>query len=101
MAPSRLETDMEEHKAERLKNLALENGWKADLIVNTARYEQTGDPHTVEWNIYAIRDKESIHALYQGNRFMLSTYSYGGRKNYPARSGAVARLLQGKPDPES
>lgn len=88
-----------EHKSERIKQIAVSEGWKAEVIPNLARYEKTGDPGKIEWNVYAIRDKESIHVLYQGNRFITSTYSYGNRRLYPARSGGVIRLLQGKPDP--
>ena len=88
-----------EHKSERLKQIALNEGWKAEVKLNLARYEQTGEVSKVEWNVYARRGKETLHVLYQGNRFMASTYAYGSRRLYPARSGGVIKLLQGRPDP--
>lgn len=88
-----------EHKSERIRNSALENGWKAEVIPKLHRYEKSGDLTDIEWHVYAMRDKETIHVLYLGNRFTSSTYTYGGYKLYPARSGSVLRLLAGKPDP--
>lgn len=88
-----------EHKSERLKNVAINHGWKAQVVPKLDKYEKTGDPATIEWHVYAIRDKETIHVYYLGNRFISSTYSYGSVKLYPARSGGVVRLLAGKPDP--
>jgi hypothetical protein len=88
-----------EHKSERIKQAALQHGWKAEVVPKLHRYEKSGDPADIEWHVYAMRDKETIHVLYLGNRFMSSTYSYGSHKQYPARSGSVLRLLSGKPDP--
>ena len=88
-----------EHKSERIKQAALANGWKAQVVPKLEKYEKTGDPAAIEWHVYAIRDKETIHVTYLGNRFISSTYSYGTHKQYPARSGSVLRLLAGKPDP--
>ena len=88
-----------EHKSERIKQAALHNGWKAEVVPKLERYEKSGQPEDIEWHVYAMRDKETIHVLYLGNRFVSSTYSYGSHKQYPARSGGVVRLLEGKPDP--
>lgn len=88
-----------EHKSERIKRAALSNGWKAEVVPKLHRYEKSGDASDIEWHVYALRDKESMHVMYLGNRFISSTYSYGNHKQYPARSGGVLRLLAGKPDP--
>lgn len=89
-----------EHKSERIKRAALENGWKAEVVPKLERYDKSGDPADIEWHVYAVREKETIHVLYLGNRFMSSTYTYGNYKLYPARSGSVFKLLSGKPDPK-
>lgn len=88
-----------EHKSERIKHSALSYGWKAEVVPKLQRYEKSGDPADIEWHVYAMRDKETVHVLYLGNRFVSATYSYGKHKQYPARSGAVMKLLAGKPDP--
>lgn len=88
-----------EHKSERIKRAALAHGWKADVVPKLHRYESSGDPGDIEWHVYAIRGKETVHVMYLGNRFVSSTYSYGNYKQYPARSGSVLKLLAGKPDP--
>lgn len=88
-----------EHKSERIKRAAIENGWKAEVVPKLHKYEKSLDPVDIEWHVYAIRDKETIHVLYLGNRFTSSTYSYGKYRLYPARSGSVLKLLAGKPDP--
>ena len=90
---------MEEHKSERIKQAALSYGWRAEVLPKLHNYEKSGDPVDIEWHVYAMRDKETIHVLYLGNRFISSTYSYGSYKLYPARSGGVLKLLAGKPDP--
>lgn len=88
-----------EHKSERIKQAALNHGWKAQISPNLDRYDITLNPADIEWHVYAIREKEAIHVMYLGNRFTSATYSYGNHKQYPARSGAVLKLLAGKPDP--
>lgn len=88
-----------EHKSERIKVAALSNGWKAEVVPKLHKFEKSGEPSDIEWHVYAMRDKETVHVMYLGNRFISSTYSYGNHKQYPARSGSVLRLLAGKPDP--
>jgi hypothetical protein len=88
-----------EHKSEKIKQSALAHGWKAEVVPKLHRYEKSGDPSDIEWHVYAMRDKETVHVTYLGNRFISSKYSYGNHKQYPARSGAVLKLLAGKPDP--
>lgn len=89
-----------EHKSERLKQTALSFNWKAEVVPKLHRYEKSGDASDIEWHVYAMRDKETIHVLYMGNRFISSKYTYGGTYcQYPARTGGVIKLLAGKPDP--
>lgn len=92
-------TNVEEHKSERLKQVALANGWKAQVVPKLEKYEQSGDPAAIEWHVYAMREKETVHVFYIGNRFISSKYTYGSYCQYPARSGSVVKLLTGKPDP--
>ena len=88
-----------EHKSSRIEKAAVENGWKAQVVPELSRYDLTLDPSDIEWHVYAMRDKEAMHVVYVGNRFTSATYSYGNHKQYPARSGAVLKLLAGRPDP--
>lgn len=90
---------MDEHKSERIKQAALKHGWKSEVVPKLEKYEKSGNPADIEWHVYAMRGKETMHVLYIGNRFISSTYSYGSWKQYPARSGGVLKLLAGKPDP--
>ena len=90
---------MNPHKSERLKQTALQHGWKAEIVPKMERYLQTGNGADIEWHLYAKREKETIHVCYTGDRFTASTYKYGDYRHHPARSGAVAKLLTGKPDP--
>ena len=88
-----------EHKSERIKQAALSNGWKAQVVPKLHRYEKSKRVEDIEWHVYAMREKETIHVTYLGNRFISSKYTYGNHIQYPARSGAVLRLIAGKPDP--
>lgn len=90
---------MDEHKSERIKQAALKYGWKSEVVPKLHRFEKSGDAADIEWHVYAMREKETIHVMYLGNRFISSTYSYGTHRQYPARSGGVLKLLAGKPDP--
>lgn len=89
----------DEHKSERIKQVALSNGWKAEVVPKLHVFEQTSDPSDIEWHVYAIREKETLHVIYRGNRYISGAYSYGSYRQSPARSGAVIRLLTGKPNP--
>jgi hypothetical protein len=88
----------ETHKSERLHVIAKTNGWECTFSVVLAEFEKTQNPDDILWVFYAIRDKESIKATWRGDRFQESVYSYGSYKCYPARSGGVIKLLEGKPD---
>lgn len=88
-----------EHKSERIKQAALQYGWKAEVVPKLHRFEKSGDPGDIEWHVYAMREKETIHVTYMGNRFISAKYTYGTHCQYPARSGGVLKLLTGKPDP--
>lgn len=89
-----------EHKSERIKQAALAHGWKAEVVPKLHRYEKSKSVSDIEWHVYAMREKETIHVLYLGNRFVSAKYTYGSHCQYPARSGSVLRLLAGKPDPK-
>lgn len=88
-----------EHKSERIKQAALSHSWKAEVVPKLHRYEKSGNVSDIEWHVYAMRDKETMHVTYLGNRFISGKYTYGSHAQFPARSGAVLRLLAGKPDP--
>jgi hypothetical protein len=88
-----------EHKSERIKQVALAHGWKAQVVPKLERFEKSGNARDIEWHVYAMREKEAVHVTYLGDRFISSTYSYGDHKQYPARSGGVIKLLEAKPDP--
>lgn len=88
-----------EHKSERIKRAALAHGWKAEVAPKFDLYDQTHDAADIEWHVYAMRDKETIHVVYQGNRFVSGKYTYGRYSQHPGRSGSVLSLLAGKPDP--
>lgn len=88
-----------EHKSERIKQAALQHGWKAEVVPKLHRFDKSGDVGDIEWHVYAMRDRETMHVTYQGNRFISAKYTYGNHTQSPARSGAVLKLLAGKPDP--
>lgn len=88
-----------DHKSERLKKAALHHGWKAQIVPKLEQYEKTNNPNDIQWHFYALRDKETIHVIYHGNRFYSGAYTYGGYRLNPARSGSVLKLLAGKPNP--
>lgn len=88
-----------DHKSERIKRKALDCGWKSEVVPKLDKYEKTKNVNDIEWHVYAIRDKETIHVIYVGNRFVESRYSYGDYRLYPARSGSVVKLLEGQPNP--
>ena len=84
-----------EHKSERMMQIALANGWKAQVkpeIPESKRYEE------IIWNLYAVRDKESLHVMFMGNRQYESTYIYGEKRTSPPHKAAVMKILTGKPD---
>lgn len=91
---------MSEHKSERLKKVAEKNNWKAAIKPDLDQFEVSGDVDDIIWELYCIRQDETIKAVWKGDRFQESTYSYGEYRRYPARSGGVIRLLEGKPDPK-
>lgn len=88
-----------EHKSERIKKAALAHGWKTEVVPKLSGFDKSGDVNDIEWHVYAMREKETIHVLYIGNRFVSSKYTYGTHCQYPARSGGVLKLLTGRPDP--
>jgi hypothetical protein len=88
----------EQHKSERIRIVAERNNWKSVVSPTLTEFEKTGNPEDIFWVLYAVRENESIKAVWKGDRFQDSTYAYGSYRSYPARSGGVIKLLEGKPD---
>lgn len=89
---------MTEHKSERIKEIAIQSGWRASVVPVLDKFEKTENVDDIEWVLYCIRNKETIKAVWRGNLFRESVYSYGAYRLYPARSGSVIKLLKGEPD---
>ncbi|QLF83944.1 hypothetical protein SEA_BECKERTON_59 [Mycobacterium phage Beckerton] len=92
---------MTEHKSEQMKQTALANGWKSEVIPNLDEFNRTGNPDDIVWNVYALRGLEAMHVVFTGDRQTKATYTYG--ENYkltPARRAPVIALLTGTPDPK-
>lgn len=88
-----------EHKSEQVKQTALANGWKSEVRTNLDSFEQSDDVNDIQWDVYAMRDKETIHVLYIGDRFEEGTYKYGDHVVELSRRGEAVKFLTGKPDP--
>ena len=88
-----------EHKSDRIKQIALSYGWKAEVVTNLEGFEKTGKVEDIEWMLYAIRDKENLKVVWKNNLFASATYKYGMYELHPARTGSVVKLLSSKPDP--
>lgn len=89
----------EEHKSERIRAVAISNGWESVVAPDLEEFTDTGNVADIQWVLYCKRDDETIKAVWKGDRFQTSTYTYGAYRLYPARSGSILRLLQGQPDP--
>jgi hypothetical protein len=87
------------HKSETLKQVALLEGWKAEVQTKLDRFNQSNDLNDIEWHIYAMREKETIHAIYLGDRFERAIYKYGDHVLKLFWRWEVIKLLTGKPDP--
>ena len=88
-----------EHKSERLKRFALKHGWKAEVVPDLNVWHQTNDPKDILWVVYAVRDKENVKVIWQGDLFKEAVYKYGAYSLHPARTGSVLNLLASTPDP--
>lgn len=91
---------MSEHKSELMKQTALANGWKAEIIPDLSNFNTTGDPDDIVWNLYAMRGLEALHVVFTGDRQTNAVYKYGEHfRTTPARRAPVLKLLTGQPDP--
>lgn len=83
-----------EHKSEAMMQKALANDWKAQVkptIPDSKRYDE------IVWDLYCVRDKETLHVQWTGNRLTDSTYSFCGSKTKPTHKAAVLKIIEGLP----
>lgn len=85
------------HKSNDLLQTCLSNEWKAQI---KPEIPSSGNSDEIVWNLYAIRNKETLHVAWLGNRMQGATYTYGDayclRLNW---RNQVLKLITGKPDP--
>jgi hypothetical protein len=89
----------EEHKSERFKCIAIKHGWKADVRTDLSVYETTKQFKDVIWNVYAIRGKETLKIVWNGDRFIQANYVYGDLRRKLWWPVEVSKVLAGRPDP--
>lgn len=83
------------HKSEELMQTCLANGWKAQV-----KPELAENPEEIVWNLYAIRNKETLHVPWLGNRMQAATYTYGEHHRLVLNwRNQVLKLVTGRPDP--
>lgn len=74
----------------------LANGWKAQVKPDI----QGTSPEDIVWNLYALRNKETLHVPWLGNRMQPATYTYGDAYRLTLNwRNQVLKLVVGKPDP--
>jgi hypothetical protein len=83
-----------EHKSEQLMQVALSNGWKAQLIPDIPL---DGNVDEIVWNLYCIRDKQTMQVRYIGNRLHEATHTLHGEVSHPQYKGNVLKVLTSKP----
>jgi len=87
------------HKSDVLVKVAEDNGWKVGVVTDIKKFNETNNVTDVTWNLYALRDKETLHVVYQGNRLTGGLYKYGAHSVKLWWKNEVVKLLTGKPDP--
>lgn len=90
---------MTEHKSERIRQVALANGWKCEIQTNMDQFEKSGNLQDIHWHLYAKRDSQTIHIVYVGNRLEGGLYKYGDRSIKLWWKYEVIKVLTEKPDP--
>lgn len=85
---------MVEHKSEQILQTAVANGWKAQLIPDVPL---DGNVDDIVWNLYCVRDRESMHVQYRGSRFELAVYTFSNQTSYPQYRNNVLKILTGRP----
>jgi hypothetical protein len=86
-----------EHKSEQVMQIALASGWKAQV---KPVIPENLNADEIEWHLYAVRNQETFHVLWIGDRQTEAVYGYGDYRLYPARRAAVIKILKGRPDPK-
>jgi hypothetical protein len=84
-----------EHKSERMMQTALAHGWKAQIkptIPPSNLYEE------IIWDLYCVRESETLHVQFIGNKQTESTYTFYDKLTHPAHRAAVVKILIGSPD---
>jgi hypothetical protein len=89
----------EEHKSEEIKQIALAQGWKAQVEPKFELYDTSGDINDIVWHLYALRNKETLHVVWRGNRLESGQYVYGDYRLKLWWRVEVINVLKGKPDP--
>lgn len=84
-----------EHKSEQLMQIAKANNWKTQLIPDIPL---DGNVDAIVWNLYCVRDKETLHVRYVGNRLTEATHTFHGDVKHPQYKGNVIKVLTGKPN---
>ena len=85
-----------EHKSEQVMQIALASDWKAQV---KPVIPENLNADEIEWNLYCIRNQETLHVVWLGDRYLSATYAYGDYRLYPARPAGAIKLLKGRPDP--
>ena len=87
-----------QHKSENLKQLALANGWKAEVYPDFEIFDTTNKVSDILYKLYAIREEENLKVVWQGNLQIDCLYTYGEYSQSPARKAGVVALITGQPD---
>lgn len=87
------------HKSEHVRQAALSAGWKAEVKTNLDEYEKTGNVKSIIWNLYLLRDHETIHIAWEGNRFLGGLYKYGDHTVKIWWRNELFSFINGKPNP--
>lgn len=83
-----------EHKSEVMMQQALANDWKAQVkptIPDSKLFDE------IVWDLYCVRDKETLHVQWTGNRLTDATYGFYDKKVKPTHKAAVLKLIEGRP----
>lgn len=90
----------EEHKSTEILRAATKYGWKAEVRTDLSVYDKTKQINDVIWNLYAMRGKETLKAIWNGERFDQANYVYGDHRRKLWWPVEVTKLLAGRPDPK-
>lgn len=85
---------MDQHKSEIMMEAAIQYDWKAQIkptIPDSKRYDE------IVWDLYCVRDQETLHVQWTGNRLTDATYAFCGSKTKPTHKAAVLKLIEGQP----